>query len=72
MTIFDEIPALIVHHTELPIDGNIGEIHASDNDRVHTPETDNFRSTLRHVDLLLDHEILYLSFLDHIVKQEMN
>ena len=69
MTIIDEIPALIVHHTDLLIDRHIDEIHALDIDHVHTPETDNFRSTLRHIDHLLDQETLDFLDLDLILKQ---
>ena len=67
MTIIDEIPALIVHHTDLLINHHIHEVHALDLDHVHTPETDNFRRTLRHIDLLLDQEILDFLDQDHIL-----
>ena len=60
--------AIIVHYTYLLIDRHIDKNHALDIDHVHTPETDNCRSTLRHIDFLLDQEILYLSDLDHILK----
>ena len=69
MTIIDEIPALIVHHTDLLIDRHIYEIHALDTDHVNTPETNNFRSTLRYIDHLLDQETLDLLDLDLILKQ---
>ena len=65
MTIIDEIHALIVNHTDLLIDSHIYEIHALDIDQIHTPETDHFRHTLLHKELLLD-----LSDLDHILKQK--
>ena len=55
----DESQVFIVHHTYLILD-RLDKIDALDRDHVHTPETDNFRSTLRHVDLLLDQEILDL------------
>ena len=57
MTIIDEIYAFIVHHTDLPRDRHIDEIQALDLDHVHTPEIDQFRNTLRHIDLLLYQEI---------------
>ena len=72
MTNIDQIHALIVivHHTDFPIDRHIDDIHDLDIDHVHTPETSHFRNTLRHIDLLLDQEILDLLDLDHILKQK--
>ena len=52
-------------------DSHIDEIHALDIDHVHTPGTDKFRSTFRHMDLLLYQETLDLLDLDHILKHEI-
>ena len=71
MTIIDEIPVLIVHHTDLLVDRHINEIHALTIDHVHSPETDNSRSSFRHLDLLLDQETLNRLDPDHILKQEI-
>ena len=71
VTIFDEIHSPIVHYTELLIDHRIDKIHDLDIDHVHTPETDNSRSTLRHINLLLDRMILELLDLDLILKQKI-
>ena len=71
MTTIDEILALIVHHTDLIIDRHIDKIPALDIDHVHTPETDNFHSTILHLDLLLDQETLVFLYLDHILKPEI-
>ena len=54
MTVIDETHALMVHLTDLLLDRHIDEILALDIDHLHTPETDNFRGTLRHIDLPLD------------------
>ena len=72
MTNVDEIHVPIVHHTDLLIDHQMDEILALDIDHVHTPETENFRSRLCHLDLLLDLEILDVLDLDRILKQEIN
>ena len=56
--ICSKIRALIVHHTDLFIDRHAVEIHALDIYQVHTLETNNFRSTLCHIDNLLDQETL--------------
>ena len=67
MTIVDAIYALLVHNTDLLKDHNINEFHALTIDHVQTPETGNFRSTLRHIDFLQYQEILDLPDLDHIL-----
>ena len=48
MTIADEIHALFVHHTGLPIVHLIDEIHALDLDHAPIQETDPSPNTLRH------------------------
>ena len=58
MTTTDEIHVLIVHHTDLHIDRHIEEI-------------DNFHNTLRHIDLLHNHENLDLADLDQVLKQKI-
>ena len=70
MTTTDEIHVLIVHHTDLRIDRHIEEIHVIDIDHVHTLEIDNSHKTLRHIDLLHNHESLDFSDLDQVQKQK--
>ena len=71
MTTIDGIHVLIVHHTYLHIDHHIDEIHVLDIDHVHTLEIDNFHYTLRHIDLLPNHENLDLLDLDQVLKQKI-
>ena len=72
MTTTGEIHVLIVHHTDLRIDRHIEKIHVIDIDHVHTLETDNFHNTLRHIDLLHNHEKLDLSHLDQFCDKTKN
>ena len=49
----------------------IDEIHAIEINRVLTLEIDNFHNTLRHIDLLLNHDSLDLLDLDQVLKHEI-
>ena len=71
MTTIDETHVLIVHHTDLHLDHHMDEIHALDIDHVLTLEIDNFHNTLRHIDLLPNHERLDLLDLDQVLKQKV-
>ena len=68
MTTIDEIHVPIVHHTDLHLDHHIDGIHVLDIYHVHTLEIDNFHETLRHIDLLLNHDSLDLLDLDQLLK----
>ena len=70
LTTTDEIHVLIVHHTDLRIDRHIEKIHVIDINHVHTLEIDNFHNTLRHIDLLHNHENLDLSDIDQVLRQK--
>ena len=72
MTTIDQIHVRIVHHTDLHIDHHIDEIHILDIDHVHTLQIEIFHDTLRHIDLLLNHESLDLLDLDQVMKKKKN
>ena len=69
MTTTDEINVLIIHHTDLCKDRHIEKIHVIDH--VHTLEIDNSHKTLRHIDLLHNHENLDLSDPDRVLKRKI-
>ena len=58
MTTIDQIHVPIVHHTDLHLDHHIDIIHTIDINHVLTLEI--FHNTLRHIDLLLNHDSLDL------------
>ena len=71
MTTIDEIHVPIVHHIDFHIDHHIDKIRAIDIDHVLTVVIDNFHNTLRHIDLLLNHDSLHLLDLDQVLKQKI-